>query len=462
MVPSRAHEGVDFGGPVLELGGLCVGAAIGLAIVAFVFVAKQFLFVGRPNELLIFSGREYTDAQGMTRGYHVVHGGFAWRVPLLEKVDRMMLTTLPIELNVSNAYSKGGIPLTVHAIANVKVSSDPAKYGSAIERFLGRDTNEIRQVAKESLEGHLRGIIARMTPEEVNEDRLKFAEELVAEAGEDFDRLGLNLDTLKVQMVSDDVSYLDSIGRERLANVLADAEIAESTAKADAEEAQADYTQQGQVADEQAETIIKQRENALRQRMAELEAQAKSEEERAEQGALAARARAEQNLQEIRAKLEHLRLSADVVLPAEAKRKADEMKARADAAQIAADGEALAEVLEMMRAAWVKAGPDAKDIFLIQQLENVLTTVTDKVKNMEIGEVTILDGGQGNALPQHIAAMPKTVGAVLREFRDTTGVDVTGILAGANPDRGDDDDGGSEVKRRKQMEARAAAAKEVR
>jgi flotillin len=302
-----------------------------------------------------------------------------------------------------------------------------------------------------------------MTPEEVNEDRLKFAEELVAEAGEDFDRLGLTLDTLKVQMVSDDVSYLDSIGRERLANVLADAEIAESTAKADAEEAQADYTQQGQVANEQAETIIKKRENALRQRLAELEAQARSEEERAEQGALAARARAEQELQEIRAKLEHLRLSADVVLPAEAQRKASEMKARSDAAQIAADGEALAQVLEMMRGAWVKAGPDAKDIFLIQQLENVMSTVTNKVKAMEIGEVTIIDGGNGNALPQHIAAMPATVGAVLREFRDTTGVDITGILAGVNPKKDDDDDdGGSEVKRRKQMEARAAAAKEVR
>ncbi len=442
---------------------LCLGIAIGLAVVAFVFLAKQFLFVGRPNELLIFSGREYTDAQGRTRGYRVIHGGFSWRVPLLEKVDRMMLTTMPIELNVSNAYSKGGIPLALHAIANVKVSSDPSRYGSAIERFLGRDTGEIRQVAKETLEGHLRGIIARMTPEEVNEDRLKFAEELVAEAGEDFDRLGLTLDTLKVQMVSDDVSYLDSIGRERLANVLADAEIAESTAKADAEEAQADYTQQGQVANEQAETIIKKRENALRQRLAELEAQARSEEERAEQGALAARARAEQELQEIRAKLEHLRLSADVVLPAEAQRKASEMKARSDAAQIAADGEALAQVLEMMRGAWVKAGPDAKDIFLIQQLENVMSTVTNKVKAMEIGEVTIIDGGNGNALPQHIAAMPATVGAVLREFRDTTGVDITGILAGVNPKKDDDDDdGGSEVKRRKQMEARAAAAKEVR
>lgn len=405
------------------------GIAFGLVVVMLVFVAKQFLFVGKPNELLIFSGQSTTLEDGSTLGYRVVHAGWAWRVPLLEKVDRMPLTTLPIELIIQNAYSKGGIPLGVHAIANVKVSSDKRTRNNAIERFLGRDTSEIRQVAKESLEGHLRGVVARMTPEQVNEDRLKFAEELLNEAAEDLNKLGLTLDTLKVQSVSDDVQYLDSIGRKRLAEVLSVAEQAESTAKADAEEAQAQYNREGQVADEKSETQIKERENDLRRVVAELEAQAKSEEERAEQAALAARNRAEQELQGIRAKLEHLRLTSDVVLPADAKRQADEMQSRTDAAQIAADGQALAEVLSMMTDIWVKAGDDAKDIFLIQQLETVLTTVTDKVKALDIGEVTLIDGGDGKALPGHIAALPATVGAVLAEFRKTTGVDVTGILA---------------------------------
>lgn len=419
---------------MFEFGFLCAGAGAGLALVMLVFVAKQFLFVGRPNELLIFSGRQYRLTDGSSMGYRVVHGGFSWRWPLLEKVDRMELTAIPIELNIANAYSKGGIPLGLHAIANVKVSSRVRNRNNAIERFLGRDPEEIRQVGKETLEGHLRGIIARMTPEEVNEDRLKFAEELVDEAGEDFDKLGLTLDTLKVQSVNDDVSYLDSIGRERLAGVLADAEIAESTAKADAEEEQANFARAGSVANEQAETVIAQRENALRRRRAELEAQARSEEEKAEQMALAARARAEQELQEIRGRLEHLRLSADVVLPAEAGRKASEMTARADAAQIAADGEAMAQVLDMMRQAWLAAGSDAKEIFLIQQLETVLGTVTERVNQMEIGEVTLLDGGDGAALANYMAALPATVGAVLGELRATTGIDVAGILAGINED----------------------------
>jgi flotillin len=412
------------------IGGGMAGVFLAVVVSSLVFVAKQFLFVGRPNELLIFSGRSHTLEDGRTIGYRVIHGGWAWRVPLFEKVDRMPLVALPIELQIQNAYSKGGIPLSVHAIANVKVSSDPRRRNNAIERFLGRDPAEIRRVAKESLEGHLRGIVARMTPEEVNEDRLKFAEELTVEAGDDLHQLGLTLDTLKVQSVADDVQYLDSIGRERLANVLSEAEIAESTAKADAEEMQAKHSREGEVADEKSETIIKKQENELRRVVAELEARAKAEEERAEQRGLEARARAEVRLQEIRAKLEHLRLSADVVLPAEAQRQASQLRARADAAQIAADGAALAEVLRMMTEVWIKAGDDAKDIFLIQQLETILKTVTDRVKALDIGEVTLLDSGDGRALPGHVAALPATVGAVLREFTETTGVDVTGILSG--------------------------------
>lgn len=269
-----------------------------------------------------------------------------------------------------------------------------------------------------------------MTPEEINEDRLKFAEEMVNETNDDLHRLGLALDALKIQSVHDPVDYLDSIGRQRLANVLKDAEIAESGAKADAEEAQADANQRAQVAHEAAETLIKRRENEYRRVVAELEAQARSAEERAEQQALAAKARAGQKLQEIRAKLEQLRLMSDVVLPADADRKGAQMKSRADAATIAADGSAQAQALEMLSEVWQRAGSDAKDIFLIQQLETVIKTVADRVQELEIGEVHLLDGGDGTALANHISSLPATVSKVLKEFKETTGVDIAGILAG--------------------------------
>lgn len=407
---------------------LAVGGFLGLGVVAAVLVARRFLWVCRPNEVLIFSGRKQKLADGTVSGFRVVHGGFAWQFPFLESVDRMSLETIPIELHVSNAYSAGGIPLEVHAIANVKVSSDTQRIPNAIERFQGRDQEEIRRVAKESLEGHIRGVVARMTPEEVNEDRLKFAREMMEEAGEDFERLGIQLDTLKIQSVSDPVEYLDSIGRERLAEVISTAEIAESTAKADAEAVEAEAARRGQVAKEKAHTAITEAKNALAKKTAEWEARAKGAEQRAEQSAIAARARAEQRLQELRAQLERLRLEAERILPAEAGRKAEEMRARSAAAQIAADGEAMAQVLSMMSQTWIEAGDDAKDIFLIQQLEQVLETVVSRVKGMQLGEVVLLDGGDGRALPEHVAAMTATVGAVLRELATTTGLDVPAIL----------------------------------
>jgi flotillin len=414
---------------VLDVMGGAIGFGFGFVVIVIVLFMKNFLYVCRPNEVLIFSGRQHKVDEHTTLGYRIVHGGFAWRIPLLEKVDHMDLTTMPIDMEVANAYSKGGIPLTITAIANVKVSSDLTVLPNAIERFQGRDPGEIRQVAKESLEGHIRGVLSQMTPEEVNHDRLKFGKELLEEASEDLDRLGLELDTLKVQSVSDDVQYLDSIGRERLAKVISNAEIAESSAKADAEEKEAFANRTGMVAVEQAETSIMESENSLRQMKADLEALAKSEEERAEQGAITARAIAEQKLQSLRAKLEKLRLMSERILPAKAQKEAEEMNARTQAAQIAADGEAMAQVLQMMSEVWIEAGDDAKDIFLIQQLEQVLNTVIQRVKNVEVGEVTLLDNGSGNALPAHITSLPATVGAVLSELRQTTGVDVIGILS---------------------------------
>ena len=412
-------------------GALCIGTGAAVGALVLISILKQFLLIGRPNELLVFSGRQRQLADGSSIGYReVTGGGRAFRIPVLEKVDRMELSTLPVDIRITNAYSKGGIPLTVHAVANVKVSTDPLVMKNAIERFMGHDRSEIRRVAKETLEGHLRGVLATLTPEEVNEDRLKFAGALLEEAEVDFDRLGLQLDTLKIQNVSDDVKYLDSIGRRRIAEVIRDAEVAESVATSEAKQSEAESHQVGEVARQTAQTAIVQAENGLRQLRAQLEAEAKAEEEQAVAAAQQARAEAEAELQEVRKQLEQLRLEADVVLPAEAERQAAALRARGQAATIEENGRAMAEVLQMMTDTWLQAGDDAKDIFLIQQLEEVLRTVVARVHGVELGEVTLLDSGDGQALPRHVASFPAMVRQVLDELRTSTGVDVTGILSG--------------------------------
>jgi len=406
------------------------GAAIGtLTLFILIFIVSRFLFICGPEEVLIFSGRQREIANGQSIGYRVIRGGRRWKAPLIERVDRMDLRTIPIDIKSSNAYSKGGIPLRLHAIAMVKVSDNDKLINNAIERFLGRDVSEIRRVAKETLEGHLRGVVARLTPEEVNEDRLKFASALQREAQDDFAKLGIQLDILKVQSVQDDVNYLASIGRERIAIVLRDAEVAESTSKSLAEQAEANALQDGEVANQKAETAIVSKNNEVKRVEADLEAEAKAEEERTVQAALHARAQAEHALQEVRKTVEEARLTADVVLPAQAEQEAEALRARGEAAQIEEHGRARAKALDLMTEAWKKAGTDAKDIFLIQNLETVLETVVDRVNAIEVGEVSVLDPGDGSGLATYAAAYPAMVAQVLNELEKTTGVDVIGILA---------------------------------
>ena len=135
---------------------------------------------------------------------------------------------------VQGAYSEVGIPLNVHAIAIIKLSTDPPVVDERDRALPRRGRARSQQVAKETLEGHLRGVLATLTPEEVNQDRLKFADSLAAEVEQDLAKLGLQLDVLKIQHVTDDANYLESIGRQRIAQVLRDAEIAESNARNEA------------------------------------------------------------------------------------------------------------------------------------------------------------------------------------------------------------------------------------
>jgi flotillin len=406
-------------------------AVIGLIVILVLFKwAKSLLQICPPNEVLIFSGRKHRMADGTKRGFRVIFGGRAWRVPVIEKASRMSLNVMEVPISIRGAYSQGGIPLNVDAIANVKISSDPVVVGNAIERFLGTDPNQIRRVAKETLEGHLRGVLARLTPEEVNEDRLKFADELSRESELDLNKLGIHLDTLKIQHVSDDVLYLDSIGREAIANVVKDAEIAESDAKRAAEQAESENRSRGNVAKSNAEANIAKMRNELRKIQAELEAQVASEEEKTKGAAREARAVAEQDLQSIRSQLEQLRLQVEQVLPAEANRVAQEHRARGDAAILRERGVASSQALDLMTQAWGDAGDEALGIYLMDDIEKILATAAQGVAKIKVNNVSMIDSGDGSTLANYVGAYPNMLATIFESVQRTTGIDIPQAVSG--------------------------------
>jgi len=413
---------------------LAVAGVILVCVLIFIAFVKSMLHICPPNEVLIFSGRKVRLPDGSIRGFRTVFGGRGFKRPIIETVSRLSLNIMEVPIAIRGAYSKGGISLNVDAIANVKISSDQVVVGNGIERFLGRDPNEIKRVAKETLEGHLRGVLARLTPEEINEDRLKFSDELATESEMDLRKLGIHLDTFKIQHVSDDKHYLDSIGRGAVANVIRDAEMAESDAKRSAEQSEAENRGRANVVNANVDANISKLVNELRKVQAELDSNVRAEEERTMAAAREARAKAEQELQKVRAELETIRLQADQVIPAEALQRAQEYKARGDAAILRERGVAASQALEMMNNAWKEAGDSALSIYLIEDFEKILASASKGVARVKVDSLNMIDSGDGKVLASYIASYPAMLSSIFETVAQATGIDIPKAIAGRHDD----------------------------
>ena len=403
---------------------LAIPVIIIVGFLAVLGIIRANLKICQPNEVLIFSGRKRQLSDGAKVGYRVVQGGRGFRIPIIEQVDRLQLNTIPIDLTVSNAYSKGGIPLMVRAIANVKISSGEHELNNAVERLLGKELIEIQTIAKETLEGNLRGVVASLTPEEVNEDRLKFARELLDEADNDLSALGLQLDTLKIQSVEDDRGYLDAIGRQSTANIIAAAEVVEAQKR-----------EQARLAEAGADLEITRAENEVRISRAQLSATASAEEAKIEVAARVAEAIAEQELAEQEILLAEKRQRAEVVVSAEAERRAKEEIAKGNAARIFEDGQAEVNVIARKLELWKEAGSDAERLFLIQMLPDILKEVIKTVDNLKIDKLTVVDSGQGgpgNGVPAVFSQIAGSTPALLESLKASTGIDIAGMLSKAS------------------------------
>jgi flotillin len=388
----------------------------------------------RPDQILVIAGRRQRRRDGQETGFRVITGGRALALPLLEQRSWMDVRTRSVSLHIEKAYASGGTPIDVQAVATVKIATDAATVGNAIERFLHHDPKEIVEVSRKTLEGHLRSMVANLTPEQVNEDRLRFAHQVAEAVHPDMGKLGLKLDTFKILRVSDQVDYYNSLGRARLAEVLRDAAIAEAEGLGDAEQREAQAQQRAEVASTQARTIVQQKQNDLRATRAQLDQQARQAEERVEAAAAEARARAEQSLQSLRAELERRRLEADVVLPARAQQQAEELRAHGEAAGTAERLKAAAAVNDHLAAVWQSAGEDAAAIFLLQQVEGILAEAAALAEQLQLGRIAVLESGSPASLAELVSLYPAVMRSFLDSARDLLGINVLASFGAPMPD----------------------------
>ena len=416
-----------------------IGIALGLgalAVFSIIVFIKSSMVICQPNEVVILAGRKRKLADGTTVGYRVIRGGRGFKRPFIESVKRLPLTTRPVDIQLSKVLCAGMIPVNIEGRANVKLAGrEEEGLESAIERFLGKGTEAVDHTAKQILEGSLRGVVAVVSPEEANAQRLEIAGQVATRAREDLSRLGIVLDFFQIQSLTDDQGYLEAIGRKRNAEVIRDARIAEAEADAEGRQVAAEQSRIGREAEIESEKIIIQRENELAVERAELAAKANEAESRAAVAGEIARAEKTVELESKRAEVSFHREEADTVVPATARQKALMLEAEGKAARILENGRAMSEAVELMQEQ-VKGGA-SNDLFLIQMLPGLLDKVTRVMAdNLRVDKLTILDGGDGEGLPNYIKNLSKSAITMLEQVENATGIDVARLAKG----RGEGDD----------------------
>jgi len=408
---------------------MVLAIVVGIAGAAIAAIAVKLLRICRANEAFIISGGRHLDPTGQECGYRIIKGGKALIIPLFERCDKLDLTNMIIDVKVKGAYSKGGIPVNVAGVANVKVPGQGPTLANAVVRLLGKERVEIQAIAKDTLEGNLRGVMARLTPEQLNEDKMKFAQMLMGEAEDDLHKLGLILDTLKIQNVWDDVGYLDAIGRVRNAEVQKSARMAEARAQSESRVNRAENHQVTEIARIEATT------NTLRAQIAQQVAEAVTGKdvlvarERGAVAALVAQALGDLEVQKARVEQVRRKLQADVVEPASAAMAEAIARARGDAALVLAEGQATAEALRQIARIYQSGGDDARDAFLYTKLETLMTSIMSSIGKLKVENLTILPSGSG-------AQGGNGTGATLlrlnEELKAALGVDVSKLLPAAD------------------------------
>ena len=138
-----------------------LGLIIVIAVAVVASISVVLIFVNNykkaePNEALIFTGRknkvQTSDGAVAVKGWRAVVGGAKLKIPVLEKINRISLKTMNLaDVRVEKAYSKEGVPVTIDAVANVKISGEEGMLDRAVERFLGTESRQVQQIIKETL-----------------------------------------------------------------------------------------------------------------------------------------------------------------------------------------------------------------------------------------------------------------------------------------------------------------------
>lgn len=238
-------------------------------VAVFVFVSLVVWIGNRykkagPNEAIVVfgSGRQ-----------KVVVGGGIFVIPLFQQMERLSLEIMTLDVTSPEVYTDQGVPVTVDGVAQVKIGESDEMVRTAAGQFLGKSAQEMRNVALQTLEGHLRSILGTMSVEMIYKQRDEFAQRVQEVAANDLAGMGMRIVSFTIREIRDTHGYLDALGKTRTAEVKRDAIVGERTADREARAEAADQDKQARTAEAQADADAKESERDRNIRAAQYKAQ---------------------------------------------------------------------------------------------------------------------------------------------------------------------------------------------
>ena len=198
--------------------------------------------IAPPDTALIISGllrRNYkvrnADGTVSTKkfGYRIVRGGATFFIPAVERIDQLDMCLTQVDIKTAQPVpTKEYISVLVDAVANIKIGSDDLSIATAAEQLLHYNSDQIKALAKDVLEGNMREIIGQMTIAELVQNRDKFAQESIKAAMSDMSNMGLEIINLTIQNFSDkDGNVIDTMAARNVAEKEQDKRIAQAEAE---------------------------------------------------------------------------------------------------------------------------------------------------------------------------------------------------------------------------------------
>ncbi len=437
-------------------------AIVGVVVVFVLFglLIMSRYKVAKPNEALIITGRK-----GGSSGQRVVMGGtFVW--PVIQQVSYLDLSARRINVAVRGAASKQGILLNADGVAIVRVhAEDEGSIKAVASRYLGRQ-DAITADITEVLAGALRGIIGKMTVDEILRDREAFAQEVAQVTESTLSAAGLMLDSFQIQDVVDQGgpeggagSYLRDLGRPEAARAAQEAAVAEANSRQISEQKRLAAEQAIALAEREVElqkASIKAETDAAKAKADAAGPLAKAENERLviTQQQLVADEQSKLTDKELDttvrkpADAEKYRQIAEAeaereakILEAEAQARKDELAGEGEktrrialAEATRAEGEANAAAVEVVGSAEASAMSAKAEAYRMYAKAAIVETVVGKLPEIakelaapmaSIGNMTVVSTDGASAVSKNVTSLMTEMQTMLKE---TVGIDLSALV----------------------------------